>query len=333
MAPITQAAIDADPWKFQWHPEVWVLVAFLTSAFVYMVRVIGPKAVPAGEVVMSRKNLYAFIGAMAMLWVASDWPLHDISEEYLYSAHMLQHMMLSYFLPPLALLATPAWLLRVLIGNGGLYRAMTFLTKPVVAGVLFNVVVMVTHIPLVVNESVANGPMHYSLHATVVLLSLLMWMPVVGPFREWQIGPLGKCIYLFMQSVVPTVPAAWLTFADGAVYKTYDIPTRVFGWSVTTDQQLAGAIMKTGGSVFLWSIVIYIFFKRFAAGYGESQDYRRPVAAGGPPADDGQGVDGQGVDGVGEDALDRDAQGDDVPLTTADIERAFAEAPPHVESR
>ena len=50
---------------------------------------------------------------MVLLWAASDWPIHDIGEEYLYSAHMLQHMMLSYFLPPLALLATPEWLLRV----------------------------------------------------------------------------------------------------------------------------------------------------------------------------------------------------------------------------
>ena len=49
-----------------------------------------------------------------MLWAASDWPMHDIGEQYLYSAHMLQHMMLSYFLPPLVLLATPEWLLRVL---------------------------------------------------------------------------------------------------------------------------------------------------------------------------------------------------------------------------
>ena len=61
---------------------------------------------------------------------------------------MLQHMMLSYFLPPLVLLATPAWLLRVLIGDGALYRVRrVVLTKPVVAGVVFNVVVMVTHIP------------------------------------------------------------------------------------------------------------------------------------------------------------------------------------------
>ena len=55
-------------------------------------------------------NTIAFPLAMLTLWIASDWPLHDISEEYLYSAHMFQHMMLSYFLPPLALMATPTWL-------------------------------------------------------------------------------------------------------------------------------------------------------------------------------------------------------------------------------
>jgi putative membrane protein len=302
LAQAADTAISSDPWRFQWHPEVWILVAFLTGAFVYMIKVIGPKAVPVGEPAVTRKNIYAFIGAMLMLWVASDWPMHDISEEYLYSAHMLQHMMLSYFLPPLALLATPAWLLRVLIGNGAAYRVLTFLTKPIVAGVLFNVVVMITHIPLVVNSSLDNGPLHYGLHALVVLLSLLMWMPVVGPFKELQLSPLGKCIYLFLQSVIPTIPAAWLTFADGAVYKAYDIPIRVFGWSVTVDQQLAGAIMKTGGSIFLWTIVIYVFFKRFANGYGEQQDYKRV-----------DGPDGQ-------------------PLTTADVEREFASTAPPPES-
>ena len=293
---IAQAVVDPDPWRFQWHPEVWILVAFLVGAYVDLVRVIGPNAVPAGERAVSRKNITAFVGAMLMLWVASDWPLHDISEEYLYSAHMLQHMMLSYFLPPLALLATPAWLLRVLVGDGRLYRVVAFMAKPVVAGVLFNLVAMVTHIPLVVNASLDNGPLHYSLHFVVVMFSLLMWMPVVGPFEELQIGPLPKCIYLFLQSVVPTVPAAWLTFADGAVYKPYDIPVRVFGWNVTTDQQLAGAIMKTGGGIFLWSIVVYIFFNRFAHEYGEKQDYKR-----------------------------RDA---DAPLTTADVEREFAATAP-----
>jgi putative membrane protein len=308
---IAQALTEVQPWKFQWHPEVWLLVVFLVAAYTYMVRVIGPKAVPDGVEPVTRRNKLAFGAALLMLWVASDWPMHDISEEYLYSAHMLQHMMLSYFLPPLALLATPTWLMRVLIGNGRFYDVVKFMTKPVVAGVLFNVVIMVTHVPLVVSKSVESGPLHYSLHFAVVMLSLLMWMPVAGPLPELRIGPLGKCIYLFLQSVVPTVPAAWLTFADGAVYKSYDIPIRVFGWGVTEDQQLAGAIMKTGGSIFLWALVIFIFFKRFAHEYEGEHDYRRGPGRMIPDAE-----------------ITRSS---DEPLTTRDVEREFAASRPPPE--
>jgi putative membrane protein len=300
---------DLDPWRFQFHPEVWLLVAFLTGSYVYMVRVIGPRAVPAGQPPVTRFNIGCFTVAMAMLWVASDWPMHDIGEQYLYSAHMLQHMMLSYFLPPLVLMATPEWLMRVLVGNGRFYRGVKFFTTPVIAAVLFNAVVIITHIPGVVAASVDNGPLHYSVHLAVVVFSLLMWMPVVGPLPELQMKPLGKCIYLFMQSLIPTIPAAWLTFADDAVYSVYDQPVRVWGMSVTTDQQLAGAIMKTGGGIFLWTVIIYIFFKRFASSFEYGNTYRRAT-----PMPEAELTGDLTIDGQR-------------PLTTADVEREFAGTP------
>ncbi len=52
--------LDTDPWQFQWHPEVWLLVAFLSGAYLYTVRVIGPRAVGAGNPVVTRGNVYAF---------------------------------------------------------------------------------------------------------------------------------------------------------------------------------------------------------------------------------------------------------------------------------
>lgn len=307
---MTQLAADlpVDPLAYQWHPEVWLLVGFLTAAYVYMVRVIGPKAVAPGQPVLTRVNIVSFVAAIVLLWVSSDWPLHDISEEYLYSAHMVQHMSLSYFVPPLALMATPTWLARVLLRDGALYRTVKWFSHPVVAGVLFNASVMILHIPLLVNESVQNGALHYLLHVMVVTTALLMWTPVCGPVPEFRIGIPGAMIYLFLQSVVPTVPAAWLTFAEGAVYQAYDTPLRLWGISVIDDQQLAGAIMKTAGGLYLWAIVIFLFFKRFATKYEDSYDYRRP---GRIPAAEITGH-------------------DEFPLTTADVERAFADsvAPP-----
>lgn len=267
-----------DPWRFELHVEVWVLVAFLVGSYTYLVRVIGPSAVRAGEAPVTRRNVWAFVAAMAILWSASDWPLHDIGERYLYSAHMLQHMMLSFFLPPLALLATPEWLLRTLIGNGRTYRVVRWLCHPVVAGVLFNVSVMVSHVPGIVNASITSSSplLHYSVHVMVVATALLMWMPVCGPIPEFRIGAGAKMIYLFLQSIVPTVPAGWLTFADSAVYRPYgEQAVRVWGLSVEVDQQLAGAIMKTGGSIFLWTIIVTMWFKHFSAGHGREYNYRR----------------------------------------------------------
>jgi putative membrane protein len=271
------ADLLANPWRFQAHPEVWLLVAFVVGAWWYALKFIGPYTpeVRGGEPLVTARQKRLFVAAVLMLWLASDWPIHDISEEYLYAVHMFQHMALSYFLPPLVLLSMPTWLFRAIIGSQRAGRVISWLAKPVIAGFVFNVMVVVTHIPALVNRSVSNAPLHYSLHVGLVVSSLLMWTPIVAPDAGMRIGYGGRMVYLFLMSVVPTVPAAWLTFAEGAVYKHYDIAVRVWGLSVTTDQQIAGAIMKVGGSIFLWSIIVFLWFKRFMAGYGERQSYVR----------------------------------------------------------
>ena len=284
-----------DPWRFQAHPEIWLLIVFLIGAYTYAVKVIGPQAGVPKDETLSRKNLIAFIGAIGLLWFSTDWPMHDISEEYLYSVHMFQHMVLAYFVPPLVLLAIPEWLFRAVIGEGKAYRFVKRLSTPIVAGLLFNVVVMITHIPGLVNRSAESSPLHYAMHILVVSTALCMWSPICSPAKEFQIGYAGKTIYLFLMSVVPTVPAAWLTFAEDSVYKHYDIPIRVWGLSTETDQQLAGAVMKTGGSLFLWAIVIFIFFKRLAKGFYKDQSY---------------------------------VPEEEAPLTFSEVEKAFAQSKP-----
>jgi putative membrane protein len=267
--------ITANPWAFQLHLEVWALIAFLIGAWVYSVRVIGPRAVEPGGVVVTTRQKWFFVLTMVMLWGASDWPVHDISEQYLYSAHMLQHMILAYFLPPLALLSMPEWLLRLIVGHGRGYKFVRFMSKPVVAGVLFNLTVMITHIPGVVNTSTQIGVLHYSIHFLLVMSALLMWMPVLGPFKELHISWPARMGYLFLQSIVPTVPAGWLTFAEGPVYKHYNVPVRVWGLTVANDQQIAGAIMKVGGSFYLWGVIIYMYFGPYKDGANLDSSYIR----------------------------------------------------------
>ncbi|MEI7619502.1 MAG: cytochrome c oxidase assembly protein [Actinomycetota bacterium] len=271
--------ITADPWAFQLHLEVWGLVAFLIGAWVYSVRVIGPRAVGPGGVVVTNRQKWLFVFTMIMLWGASDWPVHDIGEKYLYSVHMFQHMVLAYLLPPLALLSMPEWLLRLIVGQGRGYTFVKFMSKPAVAGVLFNLTVMVTHIPGVVNTSTQIGVLHYSIHFLLVMSALLMWMPVLGPFKELHISYPARMGYLFLQSIVPTVPAGWLTFAEGPVYKHYNVPVRVWGLTVANDQQIAGAIMKVGGSFYLWGIIIYMYFGPYKDGANLDSSYIRKRGA------------------------------------------------------
>jgi putative membrane protein len=291
--------IFVDPWRYQLHLEVWLLIVFLISSYIYVVRVLGPRAVPVGEPIVTRRQLSCFIAGILIMFLSTDWPMHDIAEEYLYSVHMFQHMALTYFMPPLVVLATPEWFVRTLVGNGRAYRALRFFTFPVRAGLLFNLGVVISHIPGVVNASVSNGPLHYFVHVLLVLTSILMWMPVCGPLKELQMAPMPKMIYLFLNSVVATIPAGWLTFAEGVVYKHYNIPTRVWGVSVSTDQQIAGAIMKLGGSIFLWTIIVAMFVKHFVKTFrDENKDgYIRKEEV----------------------------------LTTADVERAFKATPPAEE--
>ena len=91
---------STDIWRYQFHPEVWVIVLGSVLLAYYATKVVGPNAVKGDEPVITRKHKYAFVAAIAFLWFASDWPMHDISEEYLYSAHMLQHLIISLVVPP-----------------------------------------------------------------------------------------------------------------------------------------------------------------------------------------------------------------------------------------
>ena len=262
MASAVLAADTVDAWRWQAHVEVWVLVLGVLVLGVYAVRVVGPKVVPAGRPVTTRRQRGFFWAGLILLWVASDWPIHDVSEEYLFSVHMVQHLVLSLVVPPLFLLATPTWLARLVVPDGSATdRWVERLTRPLVAGLLFNLVVAVTHIPAVVNASIETGPLHYFVHTVVVASAFLMWMPVCGPFPERRMSMPTQMAYLFLMSVLPTIPAAWLTFAEGAVYKGYDTTFRLWDISLASDQQAAGLIMKLVGGFYLWGIIFTIFVR------------------------------------------------------------------------
>ena len=251
-----------DPWRFQPHPEVWLLLAAITGLGFYATRVIGPKVVDAKEEIVSTRQKRYFAAGVVTLAIAADWPMHDIAEQYLYSVHMFQHLMISFFIPILFLQATPEWLARLILGGGDQERTwLGKLAKPVVAGVIFNLLAALTHWNGIVQLSFDSGPFHYGIHLVIFSSALLMWMPVLGPIPELRLSPPGQMIYLFLMSIIPTVPAGWLTFADNPVYQAYDTVERLWDISTVADQQAAGAVMKVIGGFFLWGMIAVRFFK------------------------------------------------------------------------
>jgi putative membrane protein len=295
------AARGTDFWRWQPHPEVWLLVGGVILLAMYALRVVGPKVVPAGTPVVSRSQLAWLALGVVLLWFASDWPVHDIAEEYLFSVHMTQHLLLTFAVPPVFLLATPEWLARLVLGHGRVKRAFYRIARPVPAAVAFNAIQLLTHWPGVVNTSVENALVHYVVHAALVSTAFLLWIPVCGPLPELRISYPAQMLYLFVTSIVPTVPAAWLTFADGSVYSAYDIPQRLGDISVTTDQQAAGLIMKLAGGGFLWLIITIRFFQ-WASKFSDTD---KAVDQAGPAHD----------------------------LTWADVEREFDTHPPPPDPR
>ncbi len=250
-----------DPWDWRPHPEVWLLLAGIIGLGYYATRVIGPKVVRSGEPVVTLKQKRYFIAGVVLLAIAADWPMHDIAEEYLYSVHMLQHLLITFFIPILFLQATPEWLARLVLGGGDQERTwLGKLTKPLVAGIIFNFLAALTHWNGIVQLSADSGPFHYGIHLVMFSSALLMWLPVLGPLPELRLSPPAQMIYLFLMSIIPTVPAGWLTFADNPVYPAYDTVERLWDISVVADQQAAGAVMKIIGGFFLWGLIAVRFF-------------------------------------------------------------------------
>ncbi|MGI9032293.1 MAG: cytochrome c oxidase assembly protein [Acidimicrobiales bacterium] len=246
------------------HPDVWVLVGGLALAYAGAHRV--------ASVRFERQRLGFFLAGVAVLLLASDWPIHDLAEHYLYSFHMVQHLLFTLVASPLLLLGLPAWLWRQVLGirDPGdpptrRLRVVRWIARPVPGLIQFNLVLVLSHWPAVVNLTVRQHPLHFVAHAVLLVSALLMWLPVVSTVPEVpRARPVTQMLYLFLQTVVPTVPASFLTFGAKPLYHVYETFPRLWGVTALSDQQVAGLIMKIGSGFYLWTVIAVIFFRWYA---------------------------------------------------------------------
>jgi putative membrane protein len=254
-------AVQVPGWAPQ--PDVWLLVAGLAAGYwIAMVR-LGPRFAAPGKPAATRLQVTCWVLGVLTVWLAADWPVHVVAERMNYSVHMVQHLLFSMVAAPLLLLGTPGWLARwVLRPSSFAFRAVRALSRFLPALVVFNVVLVLTHWPWLVNESLRSGAVHFGLHALLFLSSLIVWMPVLSPLPEIpRLAVPVRAVFLFLQSVVPTVPASFLTFGHAPLYKFYAGLPHLWGLSTLEDQQMAGLIMKIGAGMLLWALIAVLFFR------------------------------------------------------------------------
>jgi len=282
------AATGSSMPSWQPHIEVWLLVAALVGIGWYVARVIQPKAVAAGEQPLSRRQIGWYIFGVLVFWIATDFPMHDVAEERLYLVHMIQHALLTLVLPPVMLLATPTWLARLIIGEGGFRRFLNYWARPAPALLINAALIGLSHAAWTVNTSIDNGWLHYGAHTLLLFSSFLVWLPVCGPVPELIVTPPVKILMVFMMSVIPTIPSAFLTTAEGILYQGYNREPRLWGLSVVHDQQLAGVVMKVIAGFYLWGIIAAIFFRWSMGNKSSRSKYRGKLVSSsdGVPSDD-----------------------------------------------
>jgi len=241
------------------HPDVWLLLGGLWGA--YLVAVTRHRATPADAEDRRRRTTLFSIG-MACLWLGADWPVHDLAEGYLYSAHMVQHMVFTLVAAPLLIAGTPAWMWRAVLSPRPVFVTFRFLTRPVVALIVFNGLLLFTHWPEMVKASVGSELIHFTLHVLLFGSAIVVWWPVMSPLVALPaLTPPAQMMYLFAQSLAPTIPASCLTFGHTLLYPVYGTFPRIWGISALNDQLIAGLLMKIVGGLILWVFIATIFFR------------------------------------------------------------------------
>jgi putative membrane protein len=177
---------------------------------------------------------------------------------------MFQHTLLMLVIPPLLLYGMPSWMLRGLLRPRPVHAVVSQLTRPLIALVFFNGIIVLTHWPSWVNLTLHSEPFHFFSHALLTGSAMCMWWPVLSPLPEMPtLSYPMRMVYLFLQSIVPTVPASFLTFGSTPIYRFYATVPRIWGIDAVTDQRIAGLEMKLLGGAILWTVIAVIFFKWF----------------------------------------------------------------------
>jgi putative membrane protein len=252
----TGGAWDWD--EFSVHPSTVIGLAALGALYAWRARAERRRGAPA----VPRAKQAQFVGGLVVMFFALNGWLHDLSDSYLFSAHMVQHLVLALVVSPLLIMGTPGWMLRPALRSLFVARLAHAVTRPISAFAIFNVVLAAWHLPVLYNAAMANHDIHILQHLMFLVASVLMWWPVLSPMPELpRLSYPLQMLYLFLMSIPMQIISIYVTYADQILYPAYAAAPRIWSLSPMEDQLVGGLIMWIPGGLYFFAVISVIFFK------------------------------------------------------------------------
>jgi putative membrane protein len=217
----------------------------------------------AGASPVPAKKVASFVAGLVLMFTALQGPMHELSDYFLFSAHMVQHLVLILIMPPFLLYGTPDWALRPLVRRKWPGRVARALTLPLVAFALNNVIFLAWHFPGPYDLMMRDHGVHVTMHLMIMVTGTIMWWPVMSPLPELpRIAPVLQMVYLFLVGIPMMISAALITFSQTELYSWYvEAPRIIPGLSALEDQRLGGVIMWVPGGLTLWLAITFVYFR------------------------------------------------------------------------
>jgi putative membrane protein len=246
---------------YEWNLQPQLVIGLAGQIGLYLA-LIGPlRRYFPGAAPVEQHQIQLFVLGWLALVAALLSPIDRLAGALL-TMHMVQHILLTLVAAPLLLLGTPRWMLRPILKIPGALPIGEFVTGLVPAFIAFNVVFSLWHVPRYYEAALAVELIHSVEHISIFVLAGLLWWPICSPLDELPAPPpILQVVYLFLQSLPPTILGAILTFAEKPLYGHYERAQRLWGLSALTDQQLAGLLMWIPGSLLFFAILTVIFIR------------------------------------------------------------------------
>src|SRR5579875_989475 len=246
----------------QWNldPVLLLGIALIVGLYCYGLGPYRRKYYPNERV--DRLKVGYFAAGTLILALALVSPLDALSDTYFFSAHMIQHMLISVVTPPLWLLGIPSWMVERLFMRPTVGRIARWLCGPVVAFGLFNADLWLWHAPPLYDATLSNDTIHIIEHLTFIGFGLLFWAPILSPTPAIpRISRGFGVLYLFLGCQPMVALGALITFASQPLYQPYVTAPHIWGSTPLGDQQLGGLIMWLPSNIPALIGLSVLFFK------------------------------------------------------------------------